>query len=476
MASRRQEERAHGRATGADRLALFAVMWALASLWHVLGNPDGAPAWAEAALALAAGFVLWRPGPVLPLALLAAAGLVVAWEEAPTLGDEWLLASFVNLAIVVSVAVAVVRRRFADRADLAERVFPAARVCLLGAYAFAAFAKLNTAFFDRETSCAVFLYREVTDSIGLDGLQLGGTAWVDRAVILGAVGIELAIPVLLLIRRTRGVGVVLGLAFHAVLALDGSQLFVDDSAVLFALLVLFLPPSTGHWVSERVGSIRARLALRGPRLPHLIGPLLAILPTLVGLLVAVDALSADGAMDVGWWLWQLAAVGTIAVTIRLLRQAPGSSAVRLLPYHPLYALVPLLVVANGLAPYLELKTADAWNGYSNLATVDGDTNHLVLPRTVPVTDEQADLVHILDTNDPLLSAYRTKGLAMTWDELRDRLSERPEVSITYRRGARLVALEHASDDPELVAPRPLWREKLLPFRPVDLADPERCEP
>jgi len=476
VVSRRQEERAHGRATGADRLALFAVMWALASLWHLLGDPDGAPAWAEAALAVAVGLVLWRPGPVLPLALLSVAGLVVAWEEAPTLGDEWLLATFVNLAIVVSVAVALARRRFADRADLAERVFPAARVCLLGAYAFAAFAKLNSAFFDRESSCAVFLYRETTDSIGLDGLQLGGTAWMERLVILGVVGIQLAIPVLLLIRRTRAAGVVLGLVFHAVVALNNSQHHVDDSAIFFALLVLFLPPSTGHWMSERVGSIRARLYLRGPRLPYLIGPLLAVVPAGVGLLVAIDALSGDAAMDVGWWVWQLLAIATVGVTARLLRQAPGSSAVRLLPYHPLYALVPLLVVVNGLAPYLELKTADAWNGYSNLATVDGDTNHLLLPRTVPVTDEQADLVHILDTNDPVLSVYRTKHLAMTWDELRDRLSDRPDASITYRRGPRLVALEHASDNPELVAPRSLWREKLVPFRPVDLADPAPCEP
>lgn len=474
--TRRQQERAVGRATGPDRLRLFAVMWALASLWHLLGDPGGAPAWAQAALALALGLVLWRPGAVVPLGLLAAAGVAVAWEEAPALGDHWLLASLVNVAILLCIGVAVLRRRLGDRTDLAERLFPAARLCLLGAYGFAAFAKLNSAFFDRGASCAVFLYRQTTGSIGLEGLQLGGTAWLERAVILAVAGIQVAVPLLLLVRRTRSLGVVLAMGFHLVVALDRTASHVESSAVLFALLVLLLPPSSGQWTAERVGSVGARLALRDEALPGRVRLAAVMVPTLVGLLVAVDAVDDELAFDLGWWSWQVFALVALTSAARHLRQSPGPSAVRLLPYHALYALVPLLVVANGVAPYVELKTGDTWTTYSNLRTVDGDTNHLVLPRTLPVSEEQADLVEILDTNDPMLALYRASDLALTWDRLRAHLHDRPGVAITYRRGSKLVALARASDEPELVAPLPLAQEKLLPFTPVDLAEPEPCRP
>src|SRR2546430_10827189 len=48
----------------------------------------------------------------------------------------------------------------------------------------------------------------------------------------GVAGIELSIPVLLLVRRTRHLGVVVGLVFHRLIALDQSHLFSDFSSVL----------------------------------------------------------------------------------------------------------------------------------------------------------------------------------------------------------------------------------------------------
>lgn len=473
---RRAEERALGRATGADRLDLFAVMWALAALWHLLGDPAGSPAWAQAWLALAIGVVLWRPGPVVPLALLAVAGLVVAWEEAPALGDAWLLATLVNLSITLAVLVGVVRRRPTDRPDLAERLFPAARLCLLGAYGFSALARLNSAFFDRVPSCAVFVYRETTDSVGLAGLQFGGAAWLERGVIATVAALGVLIPLLLVARRTRGLGVMTALVFHALVALDRTSPHFSNSAVLFPLLVLFLPPTTGHWISERVGSIRARLALRHPRLPIAARAALAIAPASLAIAVAIDIPSVPLAMDIGWWLWLIVAVVIVGSTSRLLRQSPGPSAIKLVPYHPVYLLAPLLVVANGLSPYLELKTVDTWSSYSNLRTVDGYTNHLVVPRTLPLTDSQADLVEIIDTDDPVLAAYRARDLAITWDQLRSRLSQRPDVSITYRRGSEVVVLARAAEDPRLSTAPAQWRYRLLPFNPVERGEQERCRP
>ena len=163
-------------------MALFAVMWALAALWHVLGNTLLGSGWSHAAVVVAVGAVLWRPGAMGPLVALAAASLITVWEEAPVLGNHWLLVGMVDLVILLAAAVAALRRRGNEPAEFANRVFPAARLCLLGFYAFASFAKLNSAFFDRSTSCAVFYFNEATDSVGL----CRACSWTERRGCSGA--------------------------------------------------------------------------------------------------------------------------------------------------------------------------------------------------------------------------------------------------------------------------------------------------
>ena len=117
-----------------------------------------------------------------------------------------------------------------------------------------------------------------------------------------------------------------------------------------------------------------------------------------------------------------------------------------------------------------------WNMYANLRTVDGETNHYVVPRTVPLTDAQDDLVDILDSDDPALLCYRDNDYSLTWLQLRAYLSDHPDTRIRYRRGNATVALAHASDDPELVEPVPLGRRSCSSSGPSTSESPERCVP
>src|SRR3546814_4054833 len=70
------------RSAEVDLLGVFAVLWALAAIWHLLGATTSSPAWAQALLTAGVAAVLLRPGAVAPLALLAVGGLVTMWEEA----------------------------------------------------------------------------------------------------------------------------------------------------------------------------------------------------------------------------------------------------------------------------------------------------------------------------------------------------------------------------------------------------------
>ena len=470
------EEARGGRAAAVAALSLFSVMWALAAVWHLLGNPTGAPMPAQVLLTIGVGLVLWRPGAVGPLGILALGGLATVWGEAPALGNHWLLVGFVDLAVVMAIAVGLVRRRRLDRLDLARRLLPVARLCLLVFYGFAAFAKLNAAFFDRSVSCAVFYFKESTSSLGLAGLQLGGAGWVEWVVIVATAVIELSIPVLLIRRRTRHLGVVVGLVFHGLLALDRSHQFFDFSAVLAALFVLFLPPEAGTWVAERVGSVRARLLLRDERGPTVVHAVVVAVPVALAAACTLDRIDGERGIALGWIPWQIYTVVVIGAVLRFLDGHPPVAARALRPAHALLLLVPALVVLNGLTPYLELKTGYGWNMYSNLRTVDGDSNHVLVRATLPLTDEQAEPVRIISTDSLELQRYARNDYGLTWRQLRAYLAEHPEVAITYERAGERVVLARAGDDPDLVRPVPDWLAKLALFRPIDLTSPERCVP
>jgi hypothetical protein len=152
-----EDERGPGRSrpSGADGALdapappWFALLFALAVVAHVVGNPPAASVAvrsAAAALVASALVLAWRPASRAAWASVAALVLVTAWFEAPTLGNHWLLAA----AFAVAVLVAVVRDK--PWSWLATTV----RLVFVTFYAFAAFAKLNTAFLDPAVSCAVF--------------------------------------------------------------------------------------------------------------------------------------------------------------------------------------------------------------------------------------------------------------------------------------------------------------------------------
>ena len=469
-------------ANEAGRWSLFAVLLALAAIWHLLGNVLVPSNLAHAALAIAAGWVIARPGNLGALAGLALAGIWSAWDEAPMLSNHWLLAAFVGLAILVAIAVAAVRRGGRPaRGDVAALALPAARACLLGFYSFAAFSKLNAAFFDRSVSCAIYFFDESTRSIHLDGLSLAGHTWGQTLVIYGTAATELSIPALLVWRRTRTLGVAVAIAFHGVLALDRTHEFFDFTSLLVALFTLFLPADFPGWVTERSARLgRSWCRVTGVR-AGLWTAVAGAMAALVGLAAQPQyALNGSQARTLGWWTWQAALVVLLATVGAYLWSRRGNLVVparslRIVPTAAL-AVVPMLVVLNGLTPYLELKTGYAWNMYSNLRTVAGDSNHFLIRATLPLTTEQKDLVIIESTDDPGLQWYVKNHYALTWRQLRTYLSHHRDASLVYRRGGQLHRVARAGHVAALVKPASEVQDKLQLFRAVDLDSPERCVP
>lgn len=483
-----------------DRWTCFVVLWATSVAFHLAGNPRLLPVPWRLGLGAAVVLALARPSrvpAVVPLALVVPIAVAL---ETPALGNHWLLSGFVAVVVLAAIGEAARRRRSVPAAgDLAELAFGPLRVVLLCAYGFAAFAKLNRDFFDPVVSCATFYLRESAASWGALGTVDALPESVLDVVPLAVAVIELSVPVLLAVRRTRLVGVCVAIGFHFVLALDRSHQFFDFSSVLTALFILFLPPST--WdaaigVARRARDWLASRRTSGPELVHLFAlawaasvPVVAALP---------DREVVRGLRAFGVWSW-IALGGTLLVTLRWAVRAGEGSAVgrgdREATTPPArsaalwgagvprwLAAVPLVVVVNGLTPYVEAKSAFGWNMYANLAVVDGDSNHLVI-RNPPTLGRAHDrVVRIEETNDPSLLVYRAGGWGLAEVQLLDYLATAgpapdgaPVVLSGTLADGRTVRYEASAVRSTGLA-RSTLAQRVAVFRAVDVDGPVNCQP
>ena len=139
--------------------------------------------------------------------------------------------------------------------------------------------------------------------------------------------------------------------------------------------------------------------------------------------------------------------------------------------------MPILVVLNGVTPYVELKTSASWNMYANLRTAGGDSNHLLVRRTFPITSPQDDLVEVVDTDDGILATYRDGGFLLPVRTVRAYLERSPDVDAVLDVGGdrgRWCGRGSRS--------RPGWARRCRAgssagplLRAVDAGDAERCQ-
>ncbi len=435
----------------------FLRLWAVAILAHIAGNPPG---WREAAfpaplgvvslvLGVTAIVVLLAPGrlPAMAMAALTVASVVL---EAPFVGNHWIVAGLVSILLMVALV----------RSEPWPAFAPGARGILLTFYSFAAFAKLNAGFFDPVASCGITYANQMLGSYGLPLLPSGGGVAIGVAAATAL--IELSVPVLLLIRRTRYWGVLVGLVFHGLISFDLDQHFYDFSGLLIALFFLFLADHLLATIPE-TWWVRTPYKAVGAGLLALVVVAAVVEPR------RITALLLEQGVFLVWIPW------VVLLTWRLIKlgrrtDSPTVSSVG--RFGLVGTILVTVTIANGLTPYLELKTGYGFNMYANLVTADGRSNHFLIPRTLPLTDAQRDPYIVLESDDPGLHQYVDSGWAVTEDRLLHYLAKNPDATATVTRvvsgGERRLS---GADGRRL----PWWREKFQLFRAIDLNDPPRCQ-
>jgi hypothetical protein len=466
-----------------SRLTLFVFLWACQALVHhefYLGWL-AADDWAGWLVLFAALALLVRPASSTALAALALTSIVYNVRKWPFVVNHILVESLINATILAGLVAARAAHgswsSFAAREGAYATFAPVVRAMVVLMYAFAFVAKLNPEFFDPEVSCVAVMYDDLLRRLPF----LGDGRAMRVASIWATIAIELALPLLLAIPRTRRLGVMLGVSFHLMLGAIGHRTFSGLACAVYALFVM-------DDLAPLAVRVRDRLVLRFGRERLVRIRFLAGVAACIGVLLFVAAArtglyrSGFGPLRVYrvpwvvWGLWTVAVGVTYAAAwwnARGRPPAPGPA-----PAPAWLHVMTVLVVVNGSSQYLGLKTQTCFTMYSNLRTEADLSNHFFLP-ALRLASYQDDLVEVLDTDHPALRAHLEHEEWITWFEFKRFTSETDEdFHVLYRRGAAEPREFRRSggvpSDPELARRHPLLARKLLYFRPVSRAECAPC--
>jgi hypothetical protein len=480
----------------ANMLWLFAFLWAAAHGYHEAKWSYWLSTPSDFAVGVSVALVLLRPSAVWRLALLAAVQLLSLAGALPYASNHWLVVSFVDLSLLVAIASAAWTGSGRVEPSRVWRQFaPASRAIVVVVYGWAAFHKLNADWFDPTVSCAGRLMNDWARLFPF----VPGPGGVYAAMPWIAVGIEIAIPALLLIRRGRFAGIVLALAFHFAL---GVPHFFHFSAIMLALFLPFAPnrfvSAADAWTRDRAWAARIRQMFDSGAVRHL------ETAAYVGLILAVCAVVAMSpwtyagiepvlVREVGsgvrttwsyvfqafWFPYYLGAAVLFVVIRRRTESDNRTGAELLRASSTLLYVVPVLALLNGTLPYVGLKTEGAFGMFSNLRTEGDRPNHYFVGGLVDPFGWQADLVRVESSDDPELAKLADRELSIPLFELssylvRSKAGKENAIDLTYERAGVSVRTADAAADPALQFRSGPLAAKLLAFRPIEADGPVHC--
>ncbi len=532
----------------------FAFVWAVTALVHQLAFTFWTESWEGWVLVLAAVAVIFRSGCVMRFGVLVVASLLHLWEKMPFVPNHILYEGMLHLIMLLALAgfflrdpgrtgwkeawpvwrsrfllvlvatlakagyfllpvfpqgyvlgaattlfllVALGRFLFAPASvgrgdDFFDRAAPVLRAAVVIMYLWAGIQKLNWDYLDPEVSCAGQLHVEIAAYFG--GL-VPTAPWTLHAAAVGSLVLELGIPLLLCLRRTRYLGFVVAVVFHLWLSIHPAAGIFSFTSLILAVLMLFLPREWGQRLQDFWDAQSRRFGGGDPAKGRRRAKILVVSVFFVTLIVQGTLYLAIArsyevfhtANRIGffaffaWGLW--IGLGYLVAGWRASRTAPlPNRATATLAW---VGLVPVLL--NGLWPWLGGRTQTSFSMYSNLRS-EAAGNHLFLKR-VDLFQLQNDMVEVRTSAPDLLGpSDKPRGIqqfanlgyrVLPWFEFRRLVSERDgDFEVTYLRNGEEASLGRKDGvnygDPAAFEPLPLLARKFLWFRRLETLEGPMC--
>jgi hypothetical protein len=444
-------------------ISLFTFLWALAVVIHQVSERQ-IDAWHDLLLVAVAVAAMLRPSSLARLTAVAIAHLAEVAIELPQVSNHWLLMGLGDISILIVLATRPVPRPDGtwDRAALYRALAPPLRLMLIAFYTFVFLAKLNHAFLDPDLSCAVVMYERLALRTSL---PLGD--WTRLPAIWFTVIVEGLLPLLLTIRGTRVSGVLVAFVFHLFMGLAG---YYDFSSAAAAFLVLFLPDDMS-WrlarLTERHSWLR-RCTWTCQRLARNRFALPVVLVSGYALLLQVPRFESFFTFTLR--IWFVLAIAGLVAGLLAIRETPAAeriaSSPQLAVIRPLHLAGLLLVLLNGLSPYIGLKTEHSFTMFSNLMTEGESGNHLFMPRAMRVFPLQDDIVRIVDSSSSRLSDYIFRRRRIVFYMFHRLVRTDPSMSVAYEVRGQRYDVPRVEDHPVLGREIHPLVGKILHFRVV----------
>jgi hypothetical protein len=454
-----------------SRLTLFSLLAAWANLLHQLSFPswikDFQPiGWLLFFVSLA-GVI--RPSSLRIFATLMVLRVIYTLYWIPMIRGHLFLEGVLTAGILTGLSLGLWKLRHQrpftseKQEELFESFAPFLRVTGLIVYAAVTLSKLNTDFINPEKSAAVQLLLWAHQQHPIIPTDL----WALQTAIWGTLIFEAGIPILLLFRKTRWLGIIIGLLFHTLLGFLPLKI-ASFTLVMCILLFSWMPRESPALIRNTFQGIIKATRISAP----LFTLLIYFAAGTTGLLYAArNGISFDmHILDLGlgiWW-WQTA---IMLIALWAIRKAPHAKASQLMKprFVALWVWIALLSL-NVLCPYIGLKTRSTFSMHCNLRTESGYWNHLFLPSQMRIFSYQDDLVEILDSDLPDFAHIRKKGMPLPYFEFRRWCHLAPQdFFVEYRRNKnplqRFEKRHGMGSDPSLMQ-GPRLSEWFLCFNPV----------
>ena len=340
----------------------------------------------------------------------------------------------------------------------------AGKILLLVMYFFGTFHKLNPGYLSLHSSCVVDFMR---------GLPVPSTLiaadWFNYFAIYAVLVIEFIAMLLLLSRRTKYFGMLIGIPFHIVIGVSSYGTLAHFSAFALALHALFLPEGFAARVQA------------DPWVPRFLKRLTTF-QCLTVVLVLLQVWFANLNFAAGTnSTFALFAFGQYVLTVRHGRHLSEDPPLQIFsPLKPVNVL-PAIFFIHCCGPYLGLSTEGAVQMFSGLRTEGGVSNHYIVQKPLYLFPYQRDVVDIVYSNDLYLTSLnrRRQGLTLTdFNRFLGTRTERLELPLILRINDERVPLFNAEDvhafEQRYVFPLNHFEYKFLIFRDVDESEPNAC--
>lgn len=407
-------------------------------------------------------------------------------DNLPLVPNHIILALVVNFCILLGIYLngTVEKSKEKRLGNLYNSISPILRWNLIILYFFTVFHKLNVDYFNPNVSCAVSLYHNISGRIAL----LPNSDFVNWSLIIGSLIIEALIPVLLLIPRSRLIGVVLGLCFHLLLSFHTSFYITSFSLELYALYVLFLPNNIFISIIQGIKKKRNFIS-NYTRLNRFPKNKIFYLTLILFVLSVVYLILVSFQYDIEYlikikvlfrFVWYVIASIIILIFFILLKRNNIVDKENIFRLKKNILLVfPLILIMNGVSPYFGIKTSTNFSMFSNLKTVGTENNSLIIPSNLDLVKYSSDLVEIIESDDEHLNMIKIKGEYITFFEFQRWIQEQDkldESKTLYKRNNELKTLNLPKDKNNQQYHSISWLEKkLLIYRNIPMDDPCPCQ-